>query len=358
MRTLVISDLHLGNRAGHDVLRREPARERLLEAVGNVDRLVLLGDTMELMNRRPERSMAAAEPVMRALGRRLGADREVVVVPGNHDALLARRWALAQGPRLHASAEVAPTASPALERLVGWLRPARARVAYPGVWLDDGVWATHGHYLDRHLIPQSAVGLLRLGAGRDGGTRAAPFDYERHRQRRRRRQRETFPERLVARPVGTLVETVAGLLRGSLLPPVLHVLMETGLAQVTAGLLDAQMRYAGVPAMARVVERLGIEADVVLFGHVHRRGPLDGDRWPAENGTRFINTGSWLYEPLLVDGARPPHGYWPGGGVLIEPGRAPRSVGLLDDVGPGQLRPPGAGGLISAAGAGSATTVG
>jgi UDP-2,3-diacylglucosamine pyrophosphatase LpxH len=360
VRTLVISDLHLGNRAEHDVLRRAPARERLLEAVDDVDRLVLLGDVMELMGRRPERAMAAAEPVMRALGGRLGGEREVIIVPGNHDGPLARRWALAQGPRLAASSEVTPTASPALERLVDWLRPARARVAYPGVWLADGVWATHGHYLDQHLIPESAVGLLRLGARRRSDVRADPIDYERRRQRRRQRRRrhEAFPERLAARPVGTMVDALARLLRGALVPEVLRLLMDTGLARVPAGLLDAQMRYASVPAMARVVERLGIETDVVLFGHVHRRGPLDGERWPQEHGTRFINTGSWLYEPLLVDRARPPHGYWPGGAVLMEPGQPPRSVGLLDDIGAEQLRPARAGGLISAGDAGFAATAG
>ncbi len=339
MRTLVISDLHLGNRTGRDVLRLAPARERLLEAVDGIDRLVLLGDTLELMHRRAERSMAAAEPVMRALGRQLGAAREVIVVPGNHDAPLARRWALAQGPELRLCNDVAPAASPALEHLVGWLRPARARVAYPGVWLGEGIWATHGHYLDRHLVPESAVGLLRFGAGQDREARAEPIDYERRRLRRHRPGRGTFPERLAARPAGTLLEAVAGLLRGALVHRALHLLMDTGLARVTAGLLDAQMRYAGVPAMARVVERLGVEADVVLFGHVHRRGPIDGERWPEQTGTRFINTGSWLYEPLLVDGATPPHGYWPGGAILIEDGRTPRSVGLLDGVGAEQLRP-------------------
>lgn len=355
MRTLVISDLHLGNRAGNDVLRRAAACERLLDAVAGIDRLVLLGDTVELMHRRAEPSMAVAEPVLRALGRRLGAEREVIVVPGNHDAPLARRWALAQGPGLGLSADVSPTASPALERLVDWLRPARTRVAYPGVWLGDGIWATHGHYLDRHLIPESAVGLLRLGARRDRGARADPFEYERRRQLRRRRRGGTLGERLAARPVGTVLEAAAGLLRGALLPQALRLLKQTGLTPVAAGLLDTQMRYAGVPAMARVVERLGIEADVVLFGHVHRRGPIDGERWTAENGTRLMNTGSWLYEPLLVDGARPPHGYWPGGGVLLDttaPAQPPRSVGLLDDVGAARLRPAGP----TAAGAGSAVT--
>ena len=366
MRTLVISDLHLGNRGGHDVLRRTAARDRLLEAIDGIDRLVLLGDTVELMTRHPERSMAVAEPVIRALGRRLGAAREVILMPGNHDAPLVRRWVLAQGARLRLSGDVPATASPALECLVDWLSPARTRVSYPGVWLDDGIWATHGHYLDRHLVPESAVGWLRPAdrtwprpaGGTDRATAAHPIDYETRRRRRRRGHHEPFPKRLARRPVGTVLETVAGLLRGALLPQVLHLLMDAGLARVTAGLLDAQMRHAGVPAMARVVERLGINADVVLFGHVHRRGPIDGERWPAENGTRYINTGSWLYEPLLVDGAAPPHGYWPGGAVLLDGARPPQSVGLLDAVEARQLSPPAPTrtAATSAAGAESAPT--
>jgi UDP-2,3-diacylglucosamine pyrophosphatase LpxH len=350
VRTLVISDLHLGNRGGHDVLRTAHVRERLLDATEGVERVVLLGDTIELMSRRPERAMAAAEPVMRALGHRLGPEREVILVPGNHDALLTRRWALAQGPRLTPSGDVDPAASPALERLLSWLRPARTRVSYPGVWLGDGIWATHGHYLDKHLIPESAVGIRRLGVRRNRSAGGQPIDYERRRQRRPH-QRDPLPERLARRPVSTVLDAVASLLRGAILPQALEFLMNSGLARVTATLLDAQMRHAGVPAMARVVERLGIEADFVLFGHVHRRGPIDGERWPADNGTRYINTGSWLYEPLLVDRATPPHGYWPGGAVLLEDGREPRSLGLLDDVGAAELRPPK---LTSAAGGGSA----
>jgi hypothetical protein len=31
---------------------------------------------------------------------------------------------------------------------------------------------------------------------------------------------------------------------------------------------------------------------------------------------------------------RPPHPYWPGGAVLVEEGRAPRALTLLDDVPP------------------------
>jgi hypothetical protein len=45
-----------------------------------------------------------------------------------------------------------------------------------------------------------------------------------------------------------------------------------------------------------------------------------------------VCTGSWQYEPLLVHRATPPHPYWPGGAVIVEPGVEPRAIGLLDDV--------------------------
>ena len=72
MRTLVISDLHLGMRYHLDVLRCRAPLEVLLEALADVERLVLLGDVVELSERDSEGALAVAEPVLRALGRRLG----------------------------------------------------------------------------------------------------------------------------------------------------------------------------------------------------------------------------------------------------------------------------------------------
>lgn len=336
MKTLVISDLHLGNRAHHDVLRLPQVRDRLLNALDGVQRLVLLGDTMELMHRQPRRSMAAAEPVLRAIGRRLGPDGEVIVVPGNHDSPLVRRWAVAQGPRLRTCHDVDPSASPALARLLAWLAPARTRASYPGVWLGERTWATHGHYLDQHLLPESVFGVLRPGR-RGASTSATPVDYE-HVHRRVRRSRESLAEKLMARPVATVLEASAELVRRAAMPYVPKLMMDRGMAPVTARLLDTQMRRAAVPALARVMRRLGIEADFVLFGHVHRRGPIGDEPWPASTGTRFLNTGAWLYEPLLIDRARAPHPYWPGGAVLLDDGAAPRSVGLLDELSAAQLQ--------------------
>ena len=98
MRTLVVSDLHLGSRLRHDVLLMIEPRERLLDALEGVDRLVLLGDVVELLEGRPQRAMEAAEPVLRAIGERLGPGREAILVPGNHDNELVRAWVRSARP--------------------------------------------------------------------------------------------------------------------------------------------------------------------------------------------------------------------------------------------------------------------
>jgi hypothetical protein len=315
VRTLVISDLHLGGRAGHDVLRFAPARDRLLAALDGVDRLVLLGDTLELHSRHARRSGSVAEALLRQIGRRLGSDGEVIVVPGNHDLWLVADFKRTRGEHLGIAEDVDPLAGSALEKLLSWLAPARARACYPGVWLADGVWATHGHYLDLHLLPRSAFGLPRGRLRRRDPARVAAVAYESARRRP---------------PVGDGRGTRLGAVPLSRVP---SLLKEARLAPVTARLMDLQVRHAAIPAIDMVARRLGVEAEWIIFGHVHRRGPLPGDRWPAgATGIRFANTGSWLYEPVLLDGARPPHPYWPGGAVMLEEGREPRSIGLLDDL--------------------------
>lgn len=341
MRTLVISDLHLGNRAHHDVLRRPAALSRLLDALGDVDRLVLLGDLAELVTRNPRRSLAAAEPVLRAVGQRMGSGGDVVLVPGNHDAPLIRAWIRARGQDLSVDTVVAPGATPALARVVSWLGPARVRVRYPGVWLGERIWATHGHYLDHHLVPESPVGLPRGPLRRPPRSPAAPLDYERGRIRSHH-SRDALLARALQRPVSTLAEVVAELARTAMLPNLPRMLMRAGLTPLTAAMIDVQVRHATLPALARVLARLGVDADWVVFGHVHRLGPLASDRpddWRArDGGPRLLNSGSWLYEPLLIDRASPPHPYWPGGAVLIEPGCEPRTVGLLDGLAADDLR--------------------
>ncbi|MBI5105849.1 MAG: hypothetical protein HZB46_12875, partial [Solirubrobacterales bacterium] len=59
MRTLVISDLHLGGRTQVDVLRREEARAPLLEEAARADRLAFAGEwrqALELLHALAEQS--------------------------------------------------------------------------------------------------------------------------------------------------------------------------------------------------------------------------------------------------------------------------------------------------------------
>lgn len=337
LRTLVISDFHLGNRLGRDVLRRPEPLRKLLAAVDGIDRLVLLGDVLELMSGRRRQSMSIAEPVLREIGARLGPRRQVVLVPGNHDAPLVRAFVRAHPDAIGPDTAIPLDASPALTRVSAWLWPAEVRVHYPGVWLRERVWATHGHYLDRHLMPESAFGVWRglIGSVPDGGAR--PIDYERTRRPSLARASRTFP-----RPAASLLDDVAELIRASTMPRVQRALLHRRLAPLTSGLLGLQMRRASIPALARVAHRLGVDADWVIFGHVHRAGPLareDASLWQGPGGwPRVLNTGSWVYEPLLVHRAQPPHPYWPGGAVLLEPGAEPRALGLLDELSPSELR--------------------
>jgi predicted phosphodiesterase len=344
MRTLVVSDLHLGARLRRDVLRAPEALDALLETLDGVDRLVLLGDVVELLEHRPRRAMEVAEPVLRAIGARLGAGSEAILVPGNHDAALVRPWLRAHDETLAVDARIPPDATPMLARVAACLAPAGVRVHYPGVWLSERVYATHGHYLDRHLLPESAYGIARglLGPSpRDG---ARPIDYEQPGGPSLTRL-EALLTRWLPRPLAALADDGAEYLRAATMPGIPRRLRSRHFAPLTAMLLGLQMQRASIPALARVVHRLGIDADWVIFGHVHRAGPLPGDdprRWRGPGGRpRIANTGAWTYEPLLIHrAAAPPHPYWPGGAILLEDGGEPQAIGLLDHLDADVLRGP------------------
>jgi hypothetical protein len=306
-RTLLISDLHLGAYAEQCVLSSPRPLARLLAALGDVDRLVLLGDVLELGEDRPfAEVIALAAPVLAGLARNVG---EIVLLPGNHDRRLIRPWLEAQGERLELEAVVPTDASPWLAETVARLGEGGAEVSvrYPGYRLSDTVWVTHGHYLDRLLVPQGPYGALRRGPAPH-----RPHSYE-------RRPRPSRRPRVAA---------------------VAHQHLDPRFARITAAALDFQMRHRGLPALAAALGALGVVSEHVIFGHVHRLGPLPDDRpgpWqhalsPGAAPTRFLNTGSWQYEPLLTGHRRPPHPYAPGGSVLVAEDGIPRAVGLLDGV--------------------------
>lgn len=323
------------------MLRVPAALDALLDAVGGCDRLVLLGDVVELLEGRRSTAMDVAEPILRAIG---GAARgEIVLVPGNHDGALVRRWVRARAERLDIDTPVPADATPALARVVAWLGPERVRVHYPGVWLSERVWATHGHYLDRHLLPERAYGVARGLFGRLPRDGAIPGDYESAGGPSISGIEAALTSRLPA-PLAGLLENTAERLRAATMPQaVQRRLVRRQTSAVTSRLLSLQMRRAAIPALARVVHRLGVEAEFVVFGHVHRCGPLPGDdprQWAGPLGApRIANCGSWVYEGRLLHHAEPPHPYWPGGALVLDEGGEPRAMGLLDHLGAPVLDP-------------------
>src|ERR1700760_1621309 len=85
MKTAIVSDLHLGTTGGSDVLRDPGIRAVLLKELRGADRLVLLGDVVELRERPLGAALDLALPALAEIGAALG-DAEVVLVPGHHDA--------------------------------------------------------------------------------------------------------------------------------------------------------------------------------------------------------------------------------------------------------------------------------
>lgn len=361
--TALISDLHLGARSGSDVLRRPALRSRLIEAVAaaGVDRVVLLGDIVELRDGPLDESLAAARPLFSELGAVLGRGT-VVLVPGNHDHRLLGSWfERARGERGRAAvAELVVEPHPAVRALADWLGEARLEVRYPGFWVRDDIYATHGHYLDSHAtLPTierlSVAAVDRLG-GTPTGRRRTPHDYE---QVHAPVYDLIFSLAQGGRVLGSdeegrsralrIWQTIGGasgqartlrgkLLGSALIPATLRGLEQAGLGRFNRDLSTAEIGRSGVAAMHVVVDRLGIDADHVIFGHIHRRGSLPGEGGdesaPAwrRNGVTLHNTGNWLYAEALLGRAVPESPFWPGSMVLVGETGPPQLVEVLADV--------------------------
>ena len=195
-----------------------------------------------------------------------------ILVPGNHDAPLVRRWLRATGGPDGLDAPVPPSATPMLARVVTAARagaragPLPRRLAHrPRSTRPTATTST------ATCCRRPAYGVARGLLGRVPRDGATPADYERARS-------------AVARPHGALVartpRPLAALwddlgrdrarLDDAGPPP---AVLRRRLAPLTAFVLGLQMRRASLPALGRVVHRLGVDADHVVFGHVHRCRP-------------------------------------------------------------------------------------
>jgi hypothetical protein len=301
--------------------------------------------------------------VFALIGERLGPSAQVVVVPGTHDHRLIAPWLDWRGrsepATLGLQEHAGPEASIVTREIARMLAPASLDVVYPGIWLADDVYATHGHYLDRHVTIPS---FERLGAGAIGRVLgeplervAGPDDYE-----------------VVLAPMYALLDALAarvadgraaapgnasvkvwsrltpggprswhGRLLVGAFPLGIAALNRAGLGPVKADLSGPELRRAALRAMGEVVARLRVHARHVIFGHTHRAGPLPGDdahEWALAGGGALLNLGSWVYESMYLD-RQWGNPYWPGGAALLEDGDPPRFLRLLKGVDADELRP-------------------
>lgn len=353
MRTAIVSDLHLGSATGEDLGRDPAIRRALIEEVAGADRLVLLGDVLELRELPLARVLETVQPFFEELGDAM-AGRRVVLVPGNHDHRLAEplleEVALAGG-QLGLEHRGLP-AGEAATRIDAWLGDAELGIAYPGLWLRDDVYATHGHYMDCHMsLPRleclAAAAIMRAGA--QPPDPAAPEDYER-----------------VLRPIYGLAYGLAeaGLARGATrpserawrsisgrrhngsrvrraatkaavgaaVPTSVWLLNRAFRADFDPDLSPASITRSGIAAASEMARRLRIEAKHTITGHTHRAGPGDGEpAWRLPDGGQLHNTGSWVYADAFHHPGAPPGPYWPGTVTWVEDENPPRRVRLLTD---------------------------
>ena len=363
--TAVVSDLHLGKAAGHDLLRRPELRARLFERIAGADRLVLLGDVVELREGPVAQAIAAAEPFFAELGQAF-AGKAVTLLSGNHDYQLAAPLlgaaALDGGPAtLGVATEHRPDpgGNTPLGRIADWLEPAEVKLAYPGAWLRADVYATHGHYMDWHgTVPTFevlAIAIAQRAVARRGRTGAAmtPGDYEAalapvyelayalaqsstaRRQLAGGGRSVDLWARLNGGDGGTRARIEAAVATRAIIPLAVGALNRLGLGPLEPEVTGEELRRAGLRSMAAAIGALGIEARHVIFGHTHRSGPWprDAEGWNLRGGGRLWNSGSWILEPAFLGDEPTRSPYFPGVVVWVddEPGSPPRLERLLGE---------------------------
>jgi predicted phosphodiesterase len=335
--TAIVSDLHLGAASGWDLLRRPAVLATLTAALREVDELVLLGDVLELRERPLAEVIALARPVIEAIDRAM-AGRRVTVVAGNHDHQTVAP--LIEQARSHGSKLELETLGPPAPWLAAMFRVSDVRAAYPGVWVRDDVYATHGHYLDVHnTVPtfeRMAIGALQRFTERVPSGRAGPDDYEAavapvysflyslaQSARVVRADRSSRVWQAIAEADGhrhILATRVV-------IPAVVGALNRTGIGPLSPVLTGEALRDSALRAMNTTADSLGVGAAYVVFGHTHRSGPHERDTpWG-----RLINTGSWVLEKAFLGDEPLASPYFPGHAVIVPDEGPPELHRLLSE---------------------------
>jgi hypothetical protein len=345
VHTAIISDLHLGSGADEDLLRDAEIRRTLLAEIAAADRLVLLGDVLELRELPLPAVLDAARPFFEELGETM-AGRPVLLVPGNHDHRLAEpllEGGALEGRRLGLEQRSDP-AGEATTLIAAWLGDAELEIAYPGAWLRDDVYATHGHYMDCHMSLPRLECVVAAASMRVFGSlpaRTRPAEYERVLQPVYGLTFSLAQARLAgraSRPSERVWQTISGrngrrVRRAALragIPTSVWVLNRLLRAGFDPDLSGAAISQSGIDAATEMSGRLAIEAEHVITGHTHRAGPVPGEaEWPLPGGGRLHNTGSWVFADAFHHPGYPPGPFWPGTVTWLEDEGPPRRVQLL-----------------------------
>jgi Calcineurin-like phosphoesterase len=360
MRTAIVSDLHLGNGYGEDLLRDPAVRHTLLEELAGADRLVLLGDVLELRELPLPDVLDAARPFFEELGEAM-AGGPVVLVPGNHDHRLAEplleRLALA-GEALGLERRAVP-AGEAATRIDAWLGASEVELAYPGIWLRDDVYATHGHYMDCHMSLPRIECIAAAATMRAFGplpARTGPGDYERvlrpvyglsfalaqagfvkPQAPVSTTVRVTRPSERAWKAISSRNGSGDGA-RRAIRRAIVGSAISTGIrgvnrvlrADFDTDLSPSAISRSGIEAASEMAARLEIDAAHTITGHTHRAGPHDDEaEWSLARRGNLHNTGSWVFADAFHHPGSPPGPYWPGTVTWLEGEAPPRRAGLL-----------------------------
>lgn len=334
MVTAVISDLHLGTRSQADVLRRPAIRRILFDALRGADEIVLLGDVLELREQPLPDVLEVALPFFEELGDAL-PDARITLLAGNHDHRVVSEW-LEELHLQRTPLELEQRTDPRVSRIGRAIAERMPRntveLAYPGVWLRPGTYAHHGHYIDVHMtVPRLESIAVHATARLTGGLPdrpRVPDDYEAamtplyafayalgQGSSRARRALGMDLSRKVWKRVDSRRGVASHALRVAAIPSAVWALNRAGMGPFEAKLSGVALRESGLAAMGELAAALEIAADEIVFGHTHRPGPLPSDtNWDP----RLYNSGSWLYEPNLLEPSAGQSPYWPGCAIFVE----------------------------------------
>lgn len=348
MVTAVLSDLHLGTRSQADILRRPRIREILFAALAGADQIVLLGDVVELREQALPEALAVARPFFEELGE-THPDKPITVLAGNHDHHVVADW-LEERRLTGLPLSLEERTDAGATRIGRWLGERMPRnqieLAYPGVWIRPGTYAHHGHYIDAHMsIPRLeaiAVSAIARATGGMAPPPRTPDDYEAvitplyafayalaQGSARARRVLGMDYSRRMWKQIDSGRSLRSRALRRVAIPSAVFGLNRAGMGPFEARITGTRLRESGLEGMRELIGALQVDATEIIFGHTHRPGPLPKDTSWDRN---LFNTGSWLYEPNLLQTTAGESPYWPGCAVFVEDDKPPELRRLLLDV--------------------------